>query len=81
MNTTAVVTTIRSVFVRFLRDTRGQDLVEYALLAAFIGVAGYIVLGALSGDIFTAYDSWIDPAAGTPALWEPADPAVSAGGS
>lgn len=65
----------------FVRDERGQDLVEYALLAGFIGIAGYLVLGALSGDIFNTYDSWIDPATGTPTLWDPPDPATSGGGS
>jgi Flp pilus assembly pilin Flp len=39
---------------RFLRDVRGQDLVEYALLTAFLGLAG---LAALNG-VNAALDTW-----------------------
>jgi pilus assembly protein Flp/PilA len=34
---------MKHLFVRFVRETQGQDLIEYALLAATIG------LGALAG--------------------------------
>ena len=69
---------VARLLARFVHGAAAQDLVEYALLAAFIGVAGYIVLGALSGDISLTYDSW---RGATPSLWEPADPATSGGGS
>jgi Flp pilus assembly pilin Flp len=62
---------------RLIADASGQDLVEYALMAAFIGVAGYLVLMALGVDIFNAYQSWLDPNAGVPSLWEPSAPSAS----
>jgi Flp pilus assembly pilin Flp len=60
-------------------DDQGQDVVEYALLAAFIGIAGYVALGAISGTVAAVYASWVDPAAGVPSLWDP--PAPAGGGS
>jgi Flp pilus assembly pilin Flp len=62
---------------RLIADESGQDLVEYALMAAFIGVAGYLVLMALGVDIFNAYQSWLDPNVGVPSLWEPSAPSAS----
>jgi Flp pilus assembly pilin Flp len=63
----------------FVADEGGQDVVEYALLAAFIGIAGYLALGAISGTVAAVYASWVDPAAGVPSLWDP--PAPAGGGS
>lgn len=63
----------------FAADDQGQDVVEYALLAAFIGIAGYVALGAISGTVAAVYASWVDPAAGVPSLWDP--PAPAGGGS
>ena len=60
--------------VRLRREELGQDLIEYALLAAFIGVAGLYVLQTMNGTIFNTYASWIDPTIGAPSLWEPAAP-------
>ena len=37
--------------IRLMRDTRGQDLVEYALLAGFIAVAAGALLPGISGSI------------------------------
>jgi len=59
----------------FIED-RGQDLVEYALLAAFIGVAGYAVIMTLPGLIGNAYASWLDPTNGVPGKWDPPEPAA-----
>ena len=36
---------------RCLRDESGQDLLEYALLSAFIGLAGLAAFDAMSGTI------------------------------
>ena len=58
-------------------DEAGQDLVEYALLTAFLAFAGYIVLVALGVDIFNTYTSWVNPTTGTPSLWEPPAPVGS----
>lgn len=38
-----------------VRDTRGQDLVEYALLAAFIAVAAGAILPDISDGISTIF--------------------------
>ena len=54
---------------RFWRDQRGQDFIEYALLAAIIAIAGVLVLPALGarlGSVFNAretpvYNIWVPP--------------------
>jgi len=40
---------------RMLRDDRGQDLVEYALLAGFIAVAAGALLPGISSSISTIF--------------------------
>lgn len=64
---------------RFVEDESAQDLVEYGLMACFIGIAGYLVLMHLGIDIFNTYDAWLDPSTGVPSLWDPPEP--SGGGS
>ena len=71
----ARVGTIRALLVRLLTEDGGQDLVEYAFLAAFVATAGMIVLNNLGTDIANVYSSWLDPTTGVPSLWEP--PAAS----
>jgi Flp pilus assembly pilin Flp len=63
---------------RFVIEERGQDLIEYALLAAFIGIAGWAVLMTLPGVIGSTYASWLDPNNGVPGRWDPPEP-VSGG--
>ena len=37
---------MKQLFVRFVRDERGEDLIEYGLLAAFVaGVALAVIIG------------------------------------
>lgn len=48
---------MRNCTVSFIRDEKGQDLVEYALLIAFIALACIIGLQALGGAINTTYNS------------------------
>ena len=48
---------MRNCAVAFIRDEKGQDLVEYALLIAFIALACIIGLQALGGAINTTYNS------------------------
>lgn len=55
----------------WLRDERGDDLLEYALLTALIGLAGAAVLAAFPGVIRDVYNSW-DTA--TQNRWQPSDP-------
>jgi Flp pilus assembly pilin Flp len=56
------------------RDDSAQDTVEYALLAAFIGIAGYVTLNSLLPALAGTYGSWIDPNRGSPSLWAPPEP-------
>ena len=56
---------------RFAFEDQGQDLVEYALMAAFVATAGMLVLNNLSSDIKNVYNSWLDPSSGVPSLWDP----------
>ena len=47
-------------FIRgFIRDERGQDLVEYALIVAAIGLALIATVGQLSTAISSVYQSII----------------------
>jgi Flp pilus assembly pilin Flp len=66
--------TRKALLVRFVTEEGGQDIVEYGLLAAFIGIAGYLTLEVIEGEILTTYLSWINPATGTPSVWEPPPP-------
>jgi pilus assembly protein Flp/PilA len=40
----------------FWRDTRGQDLIEYALMAGFIAVAAVVFVPALTTSIGNLFD-------------------------
>ena len=68
-----------AVLRAFLRDDRGQDLIEYAFLAGFVGIAGYLALGSIAPAVSSTYASWIDPDTGSAYLWEPADAWTSSG--
>jgi Flp pilus assembly pilin Flp len=56
---------------RFLADESGQDLVEYALLAAIIGVAGALVLPGIGPKMSTLYQQWGNQVYNA---WEPPAP-------
>jgi Flp pilus assembly pilin Flp len=43
--------------VRFIRDERGQDLVEYALIVAAVGLALITTVNQLSQGIVSLYQS------------------------
>ena len=46
---------------RWLNEDYGQDIIEYALLCAFIAFAGMTILSAMGGTMRVAYLSWTDP--------------------
>jgi Flp pilus assembly pilin Flp len=69
-----VSATCLQVTTRFAAEDGGQDLLEYALLAAFIGIAGWAVLLTLPGVIGATYASWLDPTNGVPGRWDPPEP-------
>jgi len=52
-------------------DDAGQDLIEYALLALFIGVAALVAWQAIATAIGTSYPSYDS---GVQGIWEPPDP-------
>jgi hypothetical protein len=54
-------------------DDRGQDLIEYALLASIIGIAGYLVLPQIGPKMGTAFSTW---GANAYNQWTPAAPVV-----
>jgi Flp pilus assembly pilin Flp len=59
---------------RLIADDSGQDLVEYALLTAFIGVAGAAVWSAIAGSLeaaYTGYDNDVQD------IYEPQDPGAT----
>ena len=58
-------------FLNFMSDDTGQDLIEYALLTAVIGLAGAAWWGSVTNGIGTAYQGWDN---GMQALWVPPDP-------
>ena len=61
---------------RLLAEESAQDMVEYALLAAFIGIAGWAILMTIPSLMGLTYASWIDSANGVPGQWDPPEPAA-----
>jgi Flp pilus assembly pilin Flp len=59
------------VVVRFWRDDRGQDLIEYALLTAAVGIVAVATWPVIAGTIGTTYSA-LD--SGTQGLWDPPPP-------
>ncbi len=43
---------------RFIREDRGQDLVEYALLAAIVAIAGVLVLPTIGSKMGNEFRAW-----------------------
>lgn len=41
---------------RFVRDNRGQDLIEYAVIAAFVALVAFLGARALSGALGHIYE-------------------------
>jgi hypothetical protein len=58
-----------------MADDGGQDLIEYALLTAIIGIAGLLALSAFSTKMGPAYSGW--NTAGQNA-WQPCPPQPAA---
>lgn len=49
--------TIKNYFQAFISDESGQDLIEYALVAALIGLASVATLKTVATSLGTAYTS------------------------
>jgi Flp pilus assembly pilin Flp len=59
-----------SLLEKLVRDDRGLDLVEYALLSALIGLSG-LAIYSLSNNMGTAYTNWNNNAQNS---WVPCPP-------
>ena len=48
---------MKNLFVKWkaLRDTRGQDLIEYALMAGFVAVAAGAIMPGVASSISTIF--------------------------
>jgi pilus assembly protein Flp/PilA len=46
---------MKTLFTRLVRDEEGQDLIEYALLAAFIALAAVAAMQLVGGGINTLF--------------------------
>jgi Flp pilus assembly pilin Flp len=73
---------------RFLNDDGAQDLIEYALLAAFVGIAGWAAVMTIDEIVGAAYGNWTGAETGplqnnggglTGGGWDPPEP-ISSGG-
>jgi pilus assembly protein Flp/PilA len=47
---------MKTFLVRLVREDAGQDLIEYALLAAFIALACVLAMQAVGGGITTLFN-------------------------
>ena len=53
---------------RLIRDERGQDLIEYSLLLAFVALVGagaYLGMGSISSGIWSIVNSRLASASGS----------------
>jgi pilus assembly protein Flp/PilA len=48
---------MKNLFVRFVREEEGQDIIEYALLAAFISIVAWLILRDIGQDVQTMYSN------------------------
>jgi pilus assembly protein Flp/PilA len=48
---------IKHMFVAFMNDESGQDLIEYALVAGLIGLGTVVAMTGLATKIGTAFNS------------------------
>jgi Flp pilus assembly pilin Flp len=49
---------MRDLFARLIRDDSGQDVIEYALLGAFIATVGIVAWESVGARIGAAYTGW-----------------------
>jgi Flp pilus assembly pilin Flp len=46
---------MKNLFNRFVREEEGQDIIEYALLAAFISIVAWAILVNIGTDVTSIY--------------------------
>jgi Flp pilus assembly pilin Flp len=49
---------MRSLLTRLAREDEGQDLIEYALVAAFFALVSIAAVGVFRSAIGTTYTAW-----------------------
>ena len=47
---------MRRLVSRFIREEGGQDIIEYAFLAAFISIVAYAIVVTIGQDVVAIYD-------------------------
>ena len=48
---------MKNLLARFVREDEGQDIIEYALLAAFISIVAWLILREIGQDVQTMYSN------------------------
>jgi pilus assembly protein Flp/PilA len=48
---------MKNLLVRFVRDEEGQDIIEYALLGAFISIIAVAAITLIGTDVNTIYEN------------------------
>jgi Flp pilus assembly pilin Flp len=61
---------LRSAY-RLIREECAEDLIEYGLLTAFIGLAGVAIVGLILTALGSGYTNWNS---NTQGIWEMPDP-------
>ena len=61
-------------FRRLFLEDSGQDLIEYALLSGFIGLAGVAAWSGMGTAMHATYDSWVNKALADADMPEPPSP-------
>ena len=51
------MTNLKVLFIRLVQEDSGQDLIEYALVAALIALGALVGMKALAVDIGTAFNT------------------------
>ena len=64
-------TSRRGIFVRLVFEEHGQDLIEYGLLAATIGIAGVLAFPLIQAQLGPLFSGW---GLSLQAIWEPGAP-------
>jgi Flp pilus assembly pilin Flp len=76
MTRLAITTSDRGLFARLVFDETGQDLIEYGLLAATIGIAGVLIFPLIQAKLGPAFSRWGSSVQG---ICTPANPGGSGG--
>jgi len=48
---------VKQMISRFVREEEGQDIIEYALLAAFVSIVAATVIKTVGSDVLSIYNN------------------------